>query len=549
MGYNLHCLLASGPVLASFKYKYPQAKIVHLAPGLFIIPLTDDFIRMYPLFKDSLPCVSEYKPCALLEAEYFGGTGTKNATFYHKGEVRIWKEDPQAFNEVLKLFEVKAGRGIDEFDTVGFGRHRNTDDWVAGRLAPGQFNPTIFEWLNDDWGAEVGTPEVKVEITGDNLNLSFYANHFIYKNYKENDRIVLTFKGVKKYRLGSTNDEGWYRGQCRFSSIAPQWGEFYEIFGDTLMEKSPHDWIDLNFGKGSRHFLFYFHDNTFECQAETVEFEHKPIPQIQFGDIAKIKFNQDTEKLGVAGLTGSIYGETKPSISNVEIIGVSTEDFALNIYIEEKRVDYWFPREYLEFISHAPGTDLKIGDSNFIRKENGEWVEKKLPSKKFIISHGLRLVLLVVLWIIVSLADNPYYTMAAFSLLIIYLIYSKLKRDSETSKIQMLDPRELHYSQLDFYDLTGVRPKLGPDEWVKTIPFTEFYKDAYGRNGLPEKNADIDTVYKVATKMSKVRESVLHLGKGDGVYCPICHIVNIQIEKLHTPCPECGRALLLFGWT
>ncbi len=76
------------------------------------------------------------------------------------------------------------------------------------------------------------------------------------------------------------------------------------------------------------------------------------------------------------------------------------------------------------------------------------------------------------------------------------------------------------------------------------MSFAEFSKDAYGRNGLPEKNADIDTVYKVATEMSKVRESVLYLNKGDGVYCPIC-----QIEKLNTPCPECGRPLLLLGWT
>jgi hypothetical protein len=29
--------------------------------------------------------------------------------------------------------------------------------------------------------------------------------------------------------LGRTNDEGWYLGQCRFSKVAPTWGEFYHV--------------------------------------------------------------------------------------------------------------------------------------------------------------------------------------------------------------------------------------------------------------------------------------------------------------------------------
>ena len=50
----------------------------------------------------------------------------------------------------------------------------------------------------------------------------------------------------------------------------------------------------------------------------------------------------------------------------------------------------------------------------------------------------------------------------------------------------------------------------------------------------------------VASKLSQVRESIPI--PNDGVYCPICHIANIELAKLRTPCPKCGRALLKFGW-
>jgi hypothetical protein len=69
------------------------------------------------------------------------------------------------------------------------------------------------------------------------------------------------------------NDEGWYLGQCRFSKIAPAWGEFYEVDGDLKLESVPNDWIVV--GPESRttakHFLFYLRDQTFECDAESIE--------------------------------------------------------------------------------------------------------------------------------------------------------------------------------------------------------------------------------------------------------------------------------------
>jgi hypothetical protein len=64
--------------------------------------------------------------------------------------------------------------------------------------------------------------------------------------------------------------------------------------------------------------------------------------------------------------------------------------------------------------------------------------------------------------------------------------------------------------------------------------------------GLPSLAADADEIYRIASALSAIRES-LPLER-DGVYCPVCHIANIDRSKLRTPCPKCGRALLQFGW-
>ena len=84
----------------------------------------------------------------------------------------------------------------------------------------------------------------------------------------------LTFQDCWRYRIGPTNDEGWYKGQCRFSRIAPQWGKFYEVSGDLRLERVTLDWIvnAADVPKVGRHFLFYFRDETFECDATSWSF-------------------------------------------------------------------------------------------------------------------------------------------------------------------------------------------------------------------------------------------------------------------------------------
>jgi hypothetical protein len=127
---------------------------------------------------------------------------------------------------------------------------------------------TEFRRLNHGWNAEPNAPDPQVSLNGTDVLLSFFMNSRRFPEFGEDDRGTLGFSGCARYRLGGPNDEGWYRGQCRFSKLAPAWGEFYEIVGDLRLDKGPNDWVWLaSDTEAHRHFLFYLRDETFECDA------------------------------------------------------------------------------------------------------------------------------------------------------------------------------------------------------------------------------------------------------------------------------------------
>lgn len=130
---------------------------------------------------------------------------------------------------------------------------------------------TEFVHLNKNWNAEPNDPAEVVEKKDGYLSITFSANPWAYEGYEEGQKLELRFYGCTEWRNGDTNDEGWYSGQCRFSKIAPRWGEFYEVRGDPLLEKTPNDWHRLASEGGEKHFLFYLRDSTFECKANSYE--------------------------------------------------------------------------------------------------------------------------------------------------------------------------------------------------------------------------------------------------------------------------------------
>lgn len=101
------------------------------------------------------------------------------------------------------------------------------------------------------------------------------------------------------------------------------------------------------------------------------------------------------------------------------------------------------------------------------------------------------------------------------------------------------------YSQVDITESFGDDQRLGPDEWITTVPLSASTKDPESM-GLPPAGASPDEAYRIASKLSELRESIAI--PNDGVYCPVCHLANVNLARLRTPCPQCGRPLLKFGW-
>jgi hypothetical protein len=137
--------------------------------------------------------------------------------------------------------------------------------------------------------------------------------------------------------------------------------------------------------------------------------------------------------------------------------------------------------------------------------------------------------------------------LACLIALVVVLVLRSRKMPQEVH--QKVDPKvdlgSISYSQVDMTERFGDNERLTPEGWIETVAINLREKDPE-KVGLPPLGASADKVYEIAARLSKLRE---HFPiPSDGVYCPVCHIANIDIHRLHTPCPKCGRDLLKFGW-
>jgi hypothetical protein len=127
--------------------------------------------------------------------------------------------------------------------------------------------------LNDGWNAEPNAPDPIVTVGSGSVRLTFLLNTRAHA-VAEEEKVSLSFTDCSMWRLGATNDHGWYAGQCRYSGAAPEWGRFYELLGEDDRRLEPQDWQKLGpLGPEHRHFLFYLRDDTFECFARAWTFD------------------------------------------------------------------------------------------------------------------------------------------------------------------------------------------------------------------------------------------------------------------------------------
>lgn len=142
--------------------------------------------------------------------------------------------------------------------------------WTSHSDVPWHFKsgdlPT-FTRLSTNWNAHPNDPNLRIETDGSMLVTHMRPNPYVYRAYTDIPAISLRFTDCASYRVTAVNDEGWYAGQCRFSGLAPSWGEFYEVTGDAKDEMDPTPWMPMT-GSGARHFHFYFKDETLEVKAQ-----------------------------------------------------------------------------------------------------------------------------------------------------------------------------------------------------------------------------------------------------------------------------------------
>ncbi|PVM93906.1 hypothetical protein [Caulobacter endophyticus] len=98
---------------------------------------------------------------------------------------------------------------------------------------------------------------------------------------------------------------------------------------------------------------------------------------MSFGDNVRIRPSPEAERLGVAGRVGSVRGETTPSVSGVDVVGVMERDFAVNVFFDDLDEGFWFAEQLVEFVDHGAGAEIRIYgvDKRWVRGEDGEWIE------------------------------------------------------------------------------------------------------------------------------------------------------------------------------
>jgi len=104
---------------------------------------------------------------------------------------------------------------------------------------------------------------------------------------------------------------------------------------------------------------------------------------ISFGDNVRVRSTPETDGMELAGLTGEVRGETTPSAMGIEVIGEVKDDFAFNVFLEDRDEAYWFAPDLLEFVDHAVGTEMWIEgvSKKWVRTAAGDWEESQVAQR------------------------------------------------------------------------------------------------------------------------------------------------------------------------
>ena len=166
MGYSLEAVVGRKPVAEAFASPLPSAFVVELAQGFALVPITAEVINdlspndpwigaqlagfsdpeMPPALAAACAGASSLGALAYVEAEFFGGDGAQAAVVWERGSVALEVVDDEnnpppildaAINRALRRLAVqRRSCQQDEFDLLGLGRVRRTEDWPRVSAPP-----------------------------------------------------------------------------------------------------------------------------------------------------------------------------------------------------------------------------------------------------------------------------------------------------------------------------------------------------------------------------------------------------------------------------
>ena len=155
--HDVNALIAKSDTLAAGTRRFDSAIVCPLAQGFSLVPLTDALAKEIASHQPDLKTVgpkplqdmsdglhalaiemSRHTPVAYIATYYFGGQGGQDALAWDSGGLTFspttqgydqhWPNSP--ISQALRAIGVVADEGMDEFDTVGLGKHRETHRWA-----------------------------------------------------------------------------------------------------------------------------------------------------------------------------------------------------------------------------------------------------------------------------------------------------------------------------------------------------------------------------------------------------------------------------------
>lgn len=111
----------------------PVGSMTRKLYGIPFLPLTDEGSEELPsVLLELYSTLGSQRPVAYIKAEFFGGSGTQvHVLISQNGADTSVNVSDDAINDALAWLGVQPRNGKDRFDTVGLGKHRETDAWLA----------------------------------------------------------------------------------------------------------------------------------------------------------------------------------------------------------------------------------------------------------------------------------------------------------------------------------------------------------------------------------------------------------------------------------